>query len=191
MSTNTAERILDLAQELIMRRGYNAFSYQDIAKALSIRTASIHYHYPNKATLGAAVIKRYREALCQAVTYEQNGEPGSAWSALKQFLAPFHQVSAAGDFICLCGSLAGEFGALSEEMQSEVRGFFEEQQKLLAEIFTYGQSIDEFEFSLPAGQLARFSYNALHGGLLIGRARQTPEHFQEIVETLFAQLKPA
>ena len=57
--SETAEQILDLAETLIQTRGYSAFSYQDIADALGIRKASIHYHFPSKTELGIAVIDRY------------------------------------------------------------------------------------------------------------------------------------
>jgi len=50
--SDTAERILDIAQDLIQRRGFNAFSYHDIAAPMGIRKASIHYHFPSKADLG-------------------------------------------------------------------------------------------------------------------------------------------
>jgi len=59
--SETAEQILDLAETLIQTRGYSAFSYQDIAEALGIRKASIHYHFPSKTDLGVAVIDRYIE----------------------------------------------------------------------------------------------------------------------------------
>jgi TetR/AcrR family transcriptional repressor of nem operon len=42
LRSETAEKILDLAERLIQPRGCSAFSYQDIADALKIRKASIH-----------------------------------------------------------------------------------------------------------------------------------------------------
>ena len=46
MSGSTAERIVHEARNLIMTRGYNGFSYADIAEAVGIRKASIHHHFP-------------------------------------------------------------------------------------------------------------------------------------------------
>ena len=59
MTASTADRILDLAQNLIQTRGYSWFSYQDISEQLGIRKASIHHHYASKAALGTAVLDRY------------------------------------------------------------------------------------------------------------------------------------
>ena len=58
MKPDTAEQILDTMQDLIQVRGFNAVSYQDIADRIGIRKASIHYHFPTKFALGAAVIER-------------------------------------------------------------------------------------------------------------------------------------
>src|SRR5215211_135610 len=50
--TDTADRILDLAERLVQTRGFNGFSYADIASELGLTKASLHYHFPTKAELG-------------------------------------------------------------------------------------------------------------------------------------------
>src|SRR5438270_2938070 len=55
----TAQRILDIAERLVQTRGFNNFSYADIAKELGITTASLHYHFRGKAELGQALVARY------------------------------------------------------------------------------------------------------------------------------------
>src|ERR1700727_1874002 len=54
----TAERILDIAERLVQTRGFNNFSYADIATELGITTASLHYHFRGKAELGQRLIAR-------------------------------------------------------------------------------------------------------------------------------------
>ena len=44
----TAERILDIAERLVQTRGFNNFSYADIATELGITKASLHYHFPGQ-----------------------------------------------------------------------------------------------------------------------------------------------
>src|SRR5918993_590739 len=57
--TDTATRILDVAERLVQRRGFNGFSYADVASELGISKASLHYHFAGKAELGEALIGRY------------------------------------------------------------------------------------------------------------------------------------
>ncbi|RVA86508.1 TetR/AcrR family transcriptional regulator, partial [Mesorhizobium sp. M7A.F.Ca.CA.004.02.1.1] len=57
---STSEKILDVAQSLIVAGGYNGFSYADISADIGIRKASIHHHFPTKAELVSVLVDRYR-----------------------------------------------------------------------------------------------------------------------------------
>ena len=56
---DTPARILDSAESLVQLRGFNGFSYADVAAELALTTASLHYHFPGKSELGRALITRY------------------------------------------------------------------------------------------------------------------------------------
>src|SRR5215510_7639621 len=64
---DTAQRILDIAERLVQTRGFNGFSYADIAGALAVTKASLHYHFPTKAELGKRLIERYESTFLQAL----------------------------------------------------------------------------------------------------------------------------
>ncbi|MFC7669875.1 TetR/AcrR family transcriptional regulator [Hymenobacter humi] len=57
-SPDTRTRIVDLAENLLLERGFNAFSYQHIARKLGVKPAAIHYHFPSKDDLGTAIVAR-------------------------------------------------------------------------------------------------------------------------------------
>jgi TetR/AcrR family transcriptional repressor of nem operon len=57
--TGTRGRILDTAERLVQTRGFNGFSYADVATELGVTKASLHYHFPGKAELGEALVARY------------------------------------------------------------------------------------------------------------------------------------
>src|SRR5271167_1967040 len=59
LAVSTRTRILDVAERLVQVRGFNGFSYADIAAELAITKASLHHHFPSKAGLGEALIVRY------------------------------------------------------------------------------------------------------------------------------------
>ena len=119
--SETAEQILDLAETLIQTRGYSAFSYQDIADALGIRKASIHYHFPSKADLGVAVINRYIDRFDAALTEVAGDESQSSMAMLELYVQPYLQFARAPDRVCLCGALAGEMLALPLNYEAQVR----------------------------------------------------------------------
>ena len=58
----TAHKVLDVAEELIQKRGFNAFSFKDLQERVGIKTSSIHYYFPTKQELASALIERYSES---------------------------------------------------------------------------------------------------------------------------------
>ena len=58
-TAGTPARILDIAERLVQIRGFNGFSYADVAAELQITTAALHYHFTGKPQLGLALIDRY------------------------------------------------------------------------------------------------------------------------------------
>ena len=79
--TDTADRILEVAERLVQVHGFNGFSYADISTKVRIRKASLHYHFPTKAGLGVALIARYQAAFLGALG-EIDGRGGDAHSKL-------------------------------------------------------------------------------------------------------------
>src|SRR5208282_4598313 len=65
--TAAAAAILNVAERLAQTRGYNGFSYADIAEELGVTKASLHYHFPSKAELGRALITRYQAVFAAAL----------------------------------------------------------------------------------------------------------------------------
>ena len=78
--SETAEKILDLAEMLIQTRGCSAFSYQDISDVLKIRKASIHYHFESKTDLVIAVIDRYARKFDEAMENIARDESATSMS---------------------------------------------------------------------------------------------------------------
>src|SRR6476659_7531690 len=106
--SETAGQILDLAETLIQTRGCSAFSYQDIADALGIRKASIHYHFEAKEDLAIAVIDRYTANFDKALDEIARDEQASSMSMLDHYTAPYLAFADTPDRVCLSGALSGE-----------------------------------------------------------------------------------
>src|SRR3954468_7623487 len=142
-SPPTADRILDVAQELLQTRGYNAISYQDIAARIGIRKASIHHHFPNKSDLAQALVRRYRRRW-DAFLKEIDDSNASAWKKLERYLGPFQETARSGDRACLCGVLGAEVASLTAPVQLEVRGFFQDNESWLTRLLEEGARAGDF-----------------------------------------------
>jgi TetR/AcrR family transcriptional repressor of nem operon len=57
MSIDTKTILLDSAERVARARGFDGFSYADLAAEVEISKASIHNHFASKATLAVALMK--------------------------------------------------------------------------------------------------------------------------------------
>ena len=150
----TAQQILDVAQDLVRCRGYSAFSYADISKQVGIRKASIHYHFPTKEDLAKALVERYRFAFGQKL--KQIEASGAAPDTqLRQFVGLYWD-GLSDCQMCLCGMLSAEIEVLPDAVRAEVRDFLAITQTWLAATLTNGDRDAEavvFLASLQGAQL--------------------------------------
>ena len=183
---DTRTQILNLAEQLLLSRGYNAFSYQHIARELGVKAAAIHYHYPSKEDLGATIIRRQRGRLRK-------------WRGLPELLA----LSAAGQLealfdvyrthvrqeqrVCLFGSLAAEFRTLPAAMQQELRLFNRELTEWLAEVLAAGRAVGELTFRGAAVAKAAQVLTTLAGALQVARVHDEA-NFYLILEQVRTEL---
>src|SRR6185437_9406107 len=89
----THTRILDVAERLVQRRGFNGFSYADIAAEVGITKASLHYHFATKAELGATLVVRYTETFTAALQQINSGL-GVAERRLRAYVKLYADVQA-------------------------------------------------------------------------------------------------
>ena len=81
--SETAERLMDLAEAHIRNAGYGHFSFRDLAAEIDIKIASVHHHFPTKATMAAAVARRYGDRFLAAVARRPNESAGDAISVYR------------------------------------------------------------------------------------------------------------
>src|SRR4030095_13743609 len=103
----TAQKILDTAERLVQTRGFNGFSYADIAATLRVTKASLHYHFPAKAELGQRLIERYEKNFKTALDSIDKVST-SAREKLKRYAEIYADVLRKNR-MCLCGMLAAEY----------------------------------------------------------------------------------
>jgi TetR/AcrR family transcriptional repressor of nem operon len=186
---STRDLILDAAEELLQRRSYNAFSYQHIAVQLGIRNAAIHYHFPSKADLGTALIRRYRERY-RAYLDDIEGSTTDPWTLLQGFFRIYLQYLEAGDMVCPSGVLGAEFSSIPASMQEETRLMLREIYEWLISVLTRGRESGQLRFGgTPEGKALEIGC-ALQGALQIARCTDK-ERFHLVLQQIEAELKPA
>ncbi|HVT35210.1 MAG TPA: TetR/AcrR family transcriptional regulator [Nevskiaceae bacterium] len=182
---DTREEILNAAEELLQRRGYNAFSYQHIAVQLGIRNAAIHYHFPAKEDLGVALVRRYRDRFREWC--EQTNRLDNAWDRLSAYFQTYVDFLDDQCKICPAGVLGSEYEAIPEEMRQEARLLMREIFEWLVETLDHGRAHGTLQFPGDSRHKAVEIGAALQGGLQIARMAGQ-ERFHQVLAQLGLEL---
>lgn len=182
-ATDTRSLIIDRANELMMQRGFNGFSYRDISEPLGVKNAAIHYHFPSKTDLIAAVIHDNHELLKKSTSrFMENGGP-----AREQIEGLFAFTSAqckAGRPVCVGGALAADYDQLPEEIQNANQRFMNESAKWMTRVLELGREQGELEFEGDPASKARVILAAIQGGRQLYRILG-----ETYLQDLFAQIR--
>jgi TetR/AcrR family transcriptional repressor of nem operon len=182
----TAGRILDSAERLVQARGFNGFSYADVAAELGVTKASLHYHFPGKDELGQALIARYAERFAAALDSIE-AEMSDAQARLEAYVALYADVLR-GQRMCLCGMLAAEYATLSDPLRERLIGFFDDNEAWLERVLEQGRADGSLSFAGPPRAAARLIVSALEGAMLVARPYGDLERFTAAASGLLATM---
>lgn len=188
-TVSTSEKILDIAQPLIVAGGYNGFSYADISDVMGIRKASIHHHFPTKAELVRVLLDRYRQQADAGLKSLQEHVP-SPVEQLKAYLDYWQTciLDASAPF-CVCAMLAAEIQMLPDDVASRVRAHFQALATWLASVLKSGAEQGVFRLEGRAEDEAQILMAAVHGAMLSARALGDPRLFGAVVNPHLARLR--
>jgi TetR/AcrR family transcriptional regulator, transcriptional repressor for nem operon len=186
---DTASRILDIAERLVQVRGFNGFSYADISSELKISKASLHYHFPGKAELGEALIRRYAARFGAALdAIDLSG--GDASAKLAAYANIYADVLR-DRRMCLCGMLAAEYDTLPKPMRDGIIGFFDQNETWLTGVLEQGEREGALRLSGSASEAAQTIVGGLEGALLIARPYGDVARFEAAATRLLTSLASA
>jgi TetR/AcrR family transcriptional regulator, transcriptional repressor for nem operon len=183
---DTPERILDIAERLVQVRGFNGFSYADVASELGITKASLHYHFPTKAELGEALVARYAARFADGLgRIDRRG--GEAPKKLEAYASLYADVLR-DRRMCLCGMLAAEYDTLPEPMRSALVRFFDENEAWLVDVLEQGREEGALRLTGSASDAANMIISGLEGAMLIARPYDDVGRFRAAATRLLTSL---
>ncbi len=191
MQGETAERILDAANALLIDRGYSAFSYADIAETVEIRKASIHHHFPTKAGLVVAVLRRHRARISEGMK-ALDAEFENPLLRLRNYYK-FWEGCIRGQTLSFCiGALLGaEMPSLPEDVQAEVRLHFSMLTEWFERTLRAGSKARAIQLQGTVAAEAQMLIAVLHGAMLSARATNNCDLFRSLSQAALNRLVPA
>ena len=182
MTAGTPARILDISERLVQIRGFNGFSYADVAAELQMTTAALHYHFTGKPQLGLALIDRYSARFGDELAGVDE-RCSAAPDRLRGYIGLYVDVLRRGR-MCLCGMLAAEYHTLPPAMRDSVLSFFEQNERWLEGVLVQGAAERSLHFRGPAAEAARLVLATLEGALLVARSFEDPARFEAAAASL-------
>ncbi|TDX01324.1 TetR/AcrR family transcriptional regulator [Dinghuibacter silviterrae] len=176
----TREKILDLADEFIRLRGYNAFSYKDISDVLGVKPAAIHYHFPTKEALGAATLAR---EITDFRTHSTGWEALPYEEQLRNLVALFAGYRERG-LICIVGSMCPDFDTLPPAVQEQLKMLSVEILDWVTTVLEEGRCQKALRFDGAAADRALLLISMLMSALLLSRV-----HGEELFYRMTTQLQ--
>lgn len=166
---NKKEALLKIAEDKVRKGGYSNFSFREIAQEVGIKSASVHYHFPTKADLGAELAHQYTDAFLAALgdvdEIKARGE-----NPIDVYTQIFKGALLTDNKMCLCGLLGAQNESLPEKVQIEVKRFFDKN-------LTWLKTAHAANGETNPSQAAITTVSLLEGAMMISKALNDHSYF--------------
>ncbi len=174
------EAILDSAEKRMRKGGFHACSFREIGDDVGIKSASVHYHFPTKTALAAALVARYEAHVLEAI-----GDPEDARALavkLEAMRTAFRGGLTRGEGMCLGGMFATEARSLPPPVGTATRRYFAACNDWLARALACARAADPHRKALRLTAL-------LQGAMLQAIALDNVAAFDDATEGISGSFK--
>lgn len=186
-----AAEVMAVTRQLLVRGGYNSFSYANVAEQVNITKASIHHHFPSKEELVQTVVARYRQEAAEALAglQQQLNDPIAELRAYVDYWA--NCIARGESEFCVCVMLATEMPSIPANVAAEVRAHFDSMTTWLASVIERGAARQQFQLDPPADptKAAQTILAAVHGAMLLARVSGDPTTFSTVAHAAIHRLQ--
>ncbi|KMS84814.1 TetR/AcrR family transcriptional regulator [Streptomyces sp. NRRL F-3307] len=167
-------KLIEHAETVFRRQGFNGASVQDITSAAGVPKGSFYNHFKSKQELAAEIVRRYSGATDFSML-ENLGGRTAVESLRAHFASQAERTSSTGvEFGCLLVTMASETPTAGAEVGTAVQGGITGWIDAVAAVIEQGREAGEIRSSEPARDLAAFLIDAFEGGALRGKATGDP-----------------
>lgn len=122
MASDKKQEVMMAARLMVQANGYGALSFRDLAEAVGVKSSSIHYYFPTKGDLGAALARQYTEEFL-AYLNGMLDEKLDWQTCVGRYVEVFRDTLLRENRMCMAGILAAERPGLAPEVKLEVERF--------------------------------------------------------------------
>jgi TetR/AcrR family transcriptional repressor of nem operon len=164
-SLSTKDQLLHEASRMLLSKGLNGFSLQELAESLNIKKASLFHHYPSKAALAIELYRYYQDAF-------------EGWVKRYEKKAPEKQILAYADTltrwicekerVCPVGALSLEWNLVDPDLQVEIKKLHVLQKNWLTKLYK------DIDVTIPKADAVIGTMALLQGSIQLARITEDP-----------------
>lgn len=176
-TTSTKTQVLHEASRMLLERGLNGFSLQELAESLNIKKASLFHHYPSKKALAIELYRFYQQAFIE-------------WTKKREHLSPEKQIVGYAEKlttwicekqrVCPVGALSLEWHLVEPELQVEIKKLHELQKSWLLGLFK------KIDVKIPKADAVIGTMALIQGSIQLARINEDPNL---VIKSLKSYLK--
>jgi len=187
MVIDTKGALLISAEKAVRSRGFDAFSYADIAQDVGIRKSSIHYHFATKAVLSTALMQRYSAEFMKTCA-DIDADYKTAGAQLSALIQTYRAALNEGQSLCLCVAFSTSRENLSPETIEQIIQFRAMMIQWIEGKFTAGKLDGSIAYIQAPQNEAVATLALLEGAQLAARCQESPLFFDQALQLLQQRL---
>jgi TetR/AcrR family transcriptional repressor of nem operon len=183
--SDTRQRILDSARELIYSRSYTDVGVAAICERAEVKKGSFYHFFPSKQELTLAVIEEFFVTFKEQIYGECFSSEMAPLDRLRLFIQRAYELQRemadlTGQTLgCPFGNLAAEMSTQDGAIREKVDLMFHRMERLLADTLEQAVKIgDVGEIDVPATARAMVAY--VEGVMLMAKTRNDPEIIRQL-----------
>lgn len=169
MSTSTKTELLHEASRMLLKKGLNGFSLQELASKLNIKKASLFHHFPSKTALAVELYRFYQSSFIDWTNQHQHLGPEKQIISYAQKLTTW---ICEKQRVCPVGALSLEWHLVDPELQVEIMKLHQLQRNWLTGLFKKLKKDQDLNLSLNDAVLGTMAL--IQGSIQLARLNDDP-----------------
>lgn len=184
MSTSTKTELLHEASRMLLQKGFNGMSLQELATKLNIKKSSLFHHFPSKTALAVELYRFYQSSFLDWVQKHSHLNPErqivSYAEELTRWICEKQRV-------CPVGALSLEWHLVDPELQVEIKKLHELQKDWLTRLFRMIQKEEGLSVTLNDAVLA--TMGLIQGSIQLARLNDDPGMVKKNLKSYLKSIK--
>ncbi len=181
MSTpSTKTELLHEASRMLLAKGLNGFSLQELAEKLHIKKASLFHHYPSKSALAVELYRFYQSSFLEWVKIHEH-EP--AERQLLRYAEKLTSWICDKKRVCPVGALSLEWDLVAKELQDEILQLHELHKTWLEQVFK------KIDLRIPKSDAIMGTMSLIQGSIQLARLNNEPKLVIKNLKTYLKSIK--